>query len=161
MKLRPMALTDLDIIVEVEHKVFSDPWPRQSFEFEITKNRFSIPLVLEHQNEIIGYAIIWRIYEEFHIANIAIRPEHQGKKLGKWLLEKILNMADDARYAILEVREKNARAIKLYEKFGFNTIMKRPRYYQNGENALVMQKIFQPDRDNTSSGDHPQKAPYS
>ena len=51
-------------------------------------------------------------------------------------------MAGNCRYAILEVRENNIRAQKLYKNFGFRTIMKRPSYYKNGETALVMQKIF-------------------
>ena len=89
-----------------------------------------------------GYAIIWRIYEEFHIANIAIHPEFQGKKLGDYFLGEILNLKGDCAYAILEVRESNKKAIQLYKKYGFRTIMKRVRYYRNGETALVMQKIF-------------------
>ncbi len=142
MHLRPMTEDDLDSITRLERQIFPDPWSRESFKFEITENKFSMPLILENEGNIIGYAIVWKIYEEFHIANIAIRPEEQGKKYGYFLLKSILELVDDCRYAILEVREKNERAIRLYQKYGFRTIMKRPRYYRNGETALVMQKIF-------------------
>jgi ribosomal-protein-alanine N-acetyltransferase len=97
---------------------------------------------LLQENEIFGYAVIWKIYEEFHIANFAIRPDQQGKKFGKLFFEKILELREDADFALLEVRESNHRAIHLYQKFGFRTIMKRMNYYRNGETALVMQKIF-------------------
>ncbi len=143
MIIRRMTEADLDTVVALETRIFPDPWTRSSFEFELTSNRYSLPLVLEDQNQLLGYAIIWRIYEEFHIANIAIHPEHQGKKLGSYFLNEILKMATGCKYALLEVRESNWRAIRLYQKFGFKVIMKRPRYYKNGETALVMQKIFE------------------
>lgn len=142
MKIRRMQKDDIDTVVKLEKQIFPDPWSRTSFEYEIFHNSFSIPLILEHLNEIYGYAIVWKIYEEFHIANFAIRPDQQGKKLGNYFLEKILELHDDASYALLEVRESNFRAIRLYQKFGFRTIMKRLKYYRNGETALVMQKIF-------------------
>ena len=40
--------------------------------------------------------------------------------------------------AVLEVRESNQKAIKLYQKFGFKTASVREKYYGDGENALVM-----------------------
>ena len=142
MHIRRMTLEDLNDVAELEQQIFVDPWSRKSFEFEVSNNQFSFPLILEDQNKIVGYAVIWRIYEEFHIANLAILPEHQGKKFGKFFLQQILKNTDECKYAILEVRESNHKAIKLYEKFGFRVIMKRVKYYKNGETALVMQKIF-------------------
>lgn len=142
MKIRRMKEADLEKILELENRIFPDPWIRANFEFEIRQNKFSVPLVLEKDEKILGYAILWKIYEEFHIANFAIRPEYQGKKLGSAFLKKILKLSGNCFYAILEVRENNQRAIHLYEKFGFKTILKRPGYYKNGETALVMQKIL-------------------
>jgi len=142
MQIRRMTEGDLDTIIELERQIFPDPWSKNSFEYEISQNPFGIPLILENQKKIIGYAIVWKIYEEFHIANFAIRPEYQGKKLGKHFLENLLMLRGECKFAILEVRENNKRAIRLYEKFGFKTILKRHRYYKNGETALVMQKIF-------------------
>jgi ribosomal-protein-alanine N-acetyltransferase len=142
MEIRRMKREDLDTIVQLEREIFPDPWSRISFEYEIFNNPFALALILEHSGEIFGYAIVWKIYEEFHIANFAIRPDQQGKKFGNFFLEKILNLHEDSAFALLEVRESNQRAIRLYQKFGFRTIMKRVQYYRNGETALVMQKIF-------------------
>lgn len=142
MYIRRMAEKDLKTVVELEKQVFPNPWSRRSFEFEIRENAYSIPLVLEADKEVIGYAIVWKLYEEFHIANLAIRPEYQGRKLGSNFLEHILTLTEGCGYALLEVRESNKRAIRLYEKFGFRVIMQRPHYYKNGETALVMQKIL-------------------
>ena len=142
MRIRRMTEADLGLVVFLERKIFPDPWSYQSFHFEVTQNSLSLPLILEDEENMLGYAIIWRIYEEFHIANIAIHPDYQDQKLGTRFMENILSLKENCAYAILEVRESNQRAIHLYRKFGFQTIMKRPRYYRNGETALVMQKIF-------------------
>ena len=43
----------------------------------------------------------------------------------------------------LEVRKSNSNAIALYEKFGFSVYAERKNYYtDNGEDALLMQKIY-------------------
>jgi len=142
MQIRRMTQEDLDQVILLEQEIFPDPWSKRSFEYEVTQNAFGIPLILESNHTIIGYAIIWRIYEEFHIANFAIKPGFQGKKIGTHFLQSILSLRGSCKFALLEVRESNLRAIGLYEKFGFKTIHKRLRYYRNGETALVMQKLF-------------------
>ncbi|OGB65510.1 MAG: ribosomal-protein-alanine N-acetyltransferase [Caldithrix sp. RBG_13_44_9] len=142
MEIRRMNKEDLETVVQLERQIFPDPWSQTSFEYEIFHNPFSLSLVLVQDTEIYGYAVIWKIYEEFHIANFAIRPDQQGKKLGNLFFEKILELREGSAFALLEVRESNQRAIHLYQKFGFRTIMKRVKYYRNGETALVMQKIF-------------------
>ncbi len=142
MEVRSMSDADLDTVVELEKQIFPDPWSRRSFEHELNNNPYALPLILEDNGKIAGYSIVWRIFEEFHIANFAIHPDRQGQKLGNYFLQKILSLKENCSYAILEVRESNYRAIRLYEKFGFRIILKRVRYYKNGETALVMQKIF-------------------
>jgi ribosomal-protein-alanine N-acetyltransferase len=44
-----------------------------------------------------------------------------------------------ARLATLEVREHNAAAQRLYQRFRFKIVGRRPRYYlDNQEDALIM-----------------------
>jgi ribosomal-protein-alanine N-acetyltransferase len=143
MEIRAMTLDDLQEVARLERQLFTDPWSKSSFEFELKENPYSSALILEIDQQIAGYAILWKIYQEFHIANLAIGPKFQGKKLGTRFLKEILDRRGDCSYALLEVRESNKNAIHIYEKFGFRTIMNRPNYYRNGETALVMQKIFE------------------
>ena len=42
--------------------------------------------------------------------------------------------------AFLEVRVSNAPAISLYKKFGYEPYGIRARYYEDGEDALVMKR---------------------
>ena len=142
--LRRMAATDLDRILQIEKQIFTDPWTKKSYQYELYGNRFSMPLVLEVNGLIAGYTVVWKIYEDFHIATFGITPEFQGKGWGKFLLKSILEFVDDATRAVLEVRQNNKRAIALYQTMGFNTVAIRKRYYRDGENALVMEMPLQP-----------------
>ena len=137
-----MTLDDLDAIMEIEQAVFADMWSRYSYTYEITANRYSIPVVLTLNGGIIGHAVAWKVFEEFHIATLAISPGQQGHGYGELLLSALLEQKGDAAFSLLEVRRSNLKAIQLYEKFGYKIIHTRNSYYRDGEDALVMHKVL-------------------
>ena len=140
--IRPMTVEDLDDVMKTELRAFADPWSRKSYLTEITENDYSRPVIMEFQGEIVGHAVVWEVYEEFHIATLAVSPDFQGQGLGNFLFQNLLKMTESAEFALLEVRKSNMAAIKMYEKFGFVQIGFRRQYYRNGEDAMVMKKIF-------------------
>ena len=77
-----------------------------------------------------------------HITTLAIEPTCQGQKLGQLLLSDLLLCGHQRKLtrATLEVRASNDRAIKLYNKFGFQEAGERKRYYSDGENAHILWK---------------------
>ncbi len=145
VQIRRMNGGDLDAVLAIEQQVFPDPWQRTSFEFEVHHNRFSYPVVLEMDDRVIGYAVAWEIFEEFHIANIAIHPDFQKKGWGTYLLKHLIERARkcQAHYILLEVRPSNTAALALYRKMGFTPSGVRKRYYRDGEDAILMRKILQ------------------
>ena len=140
VNIRPMTLDDLSTVVQLERKIFTDAWSKQSFLSEIVEKDYAHPLVVEVEGKIAGYAVIWHYFDELHIANFAIHPEFRRQGLGKLLMRYILQEFGDARFAFLEVRKSNLAAINLYRSFGFKTIQIRKKYYRDGEDALVMFK---------------------
>ena len=92
----------------------------------------------------IGYYLYSLVVGEAEILNIAVAPSHQGKGLGRQLLEHcLLQASEDARTVFLEVRASNFQAIRLYLDFGFNQIGERRDYYRTAhgsEDALMMAK---------------------
>lgn len=136
--IRPMLLEDLDRLMPIEQQVFSSPWARNSYEYEISSNRYSMPLVMELADQLIGYAVIWSVFEEFHIATFAIAPGYQRKGYGTHLMNHIIGLVEPHQYVLLEVRRGNIAAMSLYERFGFHKAGIRPRYYQDGEDAILM-----------------------
>lgn len=143
-KIEKMTLAHLDDVIEIEKQLFTDPWSRRSFQFEILANQYSLPLVLLMDKKVIGYTIVWIIFGEFHIANIAIHPNYQRKGFGSYLLSEVLKKSVGLKHAILEVRQSNLNAIRLYERFGFEKIAVRRHYYSDGDDAIIMRKRFDP-----------------
>lgn len=139
--LRKMVEEDIDQILIIENESFATPWSRESFENELTKNRFALYLVLEDEEVICGYCGVWIIVDEAHVTNIALLPNYRGKKLGETLLTEIMKIAKEkgAKTMTLEVRVSNHVAQSLYRKLGFQDGGIRKNYYtDNQEDALVM-----------------------
>ncbi|MGW8316739.1 MAG: N-acetyltransferase family protein [Bacteroidales bacterium] len=64
----------------------------------------------------------WMSYDgrRIHLHHFAIRPELQGKGLGRTLAGESLRFAEEKGCPVkLEVHRENLRALHLYEKFGF------------------------------------------
>ncbi len=90
--------------------------------------------------DLLGIGCYWAILDEAHITLMGILPAHQRQGLGRWLLIHLLEDACDRGMAraTLEVRISNQRAIRLYESLGFAALGTRRRYYQDGEDALIL-----------------------
>ncbi|MBN2222142.1 MAG: ribosomal protein S18-alanine N-acetyltransferase [Vallitaleaceae bacterium] len=138
--IRPMKMDDVEAIAEIETLSFSVPWSKESILQELD-NKDAYYLVMEENGKVLGYGGFWKILDEAHITNLAITPEFRGRKLGKKLLEAMLNYCRtlEIKKATLEVRESNFVALKVYTSLGFYIEGKRSRYYTNPtEDAMIM-----------------------
>ncbi|MBN8253953.1 ribosomal protein S18-alanine N-acetyltransferase [Priestia flexa] len=141
VKFRLMKVEDIDQVVEIEKQAFATPWSKEAFYNELTANQFSTYLVMEIDEQIIGYCGTWIVIDEAHITNIAILPKYRGKGLGYALLKAAMNVVKKlgALSMTLEVRTSNHIAQSLYKKLGFEAGGIRKNYYSdNNEDALVM-----------------------
>ena len=142
MKIERMEIKDLDIVSELEKKIFKDPWPRKFFEEDILNNDSSRYYVLKDDEEVIGYAGIWFMFENCDLVNIAIVNERQGQGLGEKLLRFVIKEAikEGCEFMHLEVRKSNLKAKSLYDKYGFMETRIRKGYYEDGEDCIDMVK---------------------
>jgi ribosomal-protein-alanine N-acetyltransferase len=141
--IREMVAADVPDVVKIEKESFTDPWPESLF-YDDVRSGDSYPLVIQIDNEIIGFGILWVAVDEGHITNIAVSKKYQRKSVARTLLSYILRLAAGMKLAqiVLEVRASNEPAISLYESFGFEPLAIRKRYYQHPvEDALVMRKV--------------------
>ncbi|TCT13777.1 [SSU ribosomal protein S18P]-alanine acetyltransferase [Natranaerovirga pectinivora] len=142
ISFRGMILEDIDQIVEIEEMSFTNPWTKKAFEDELV-NKLALYIVAISNNEVIGYGGIWKIYDEGHITNIAIRKTYRGKGIGKLMVQELIKAGKKKgidRYT-LEVRESNIIARKLYKDLGFEEIGLRRNYYTKPvEHAVIMWK---------------------
>jgi ribosomal-protein-alanine N-acetyltransferase len=93
------------------------------------------------ERSLVGIGCLWAILEEAHITILGVHPSYRGQGLGQALLYALLKKARKRRleWATLEVRASNRPAQSLYEKFGFQEVGRRRRYYKDtGEDALIL-----------------------
>jgi ribosomal-protein-alanine N-acetyltransferase len=146
LHIRSMQLDDLSQVLAIDSQSFTLPWPESAYRYELLENPSSFLMVAEiEQSEvgrlIVGVVVVWMILDEAHIATIAVHPEFRGQGIASRLMVSMMREAIqlEARLATLEVREQNTAAQRLYQRFGFNIVGRRPRYYKdNLEDALIM-----------------------
>ena len=143
-EIRNMTKEDIPQIAKIEKMVFPSPWSEAAFRSELNDNAMAVYLVLAEESrrsEVLAYSGMWKIFDEGHITNIAVRPQDQGKKLGKLILHAMVQWAweNNLSHVTLEVRVNNHKAINMYKKAGFEDAGIRPGYYDNGgSDAMVM-----------------------
>jgi ribosomal-protein-alanine N-acetyltransferase len=145
VKIRPMTMSDVLNVQEIDLISFPNPWPLNSYAYEILKNENSRPWVIEKRDfdgtQICGMAVIWNIVDEAHLGTLAIHPDFRETGIGKIFLTSILlsAMDDGMRTGYLELRESNISAINMYKSIGYKIDGLRKAYYQdNHENAILM-----------------------
>jgi ribosomal-protein-alanine N-acetyltransferase len=140
----PMTEDSLDAVLTIEADSFPFPWSRALFESEL-KSPHSFPMVaVDSAGRIVGYICPMLVVDEGHILNVAVDPHFRGQGIGRLLMERVLMdcRSHGAEFVSLEVRPSNTAAISLYRQLGFIVIGRRKSYYENGEDALLMEYVF-------------------
>ena len=137
-------LHDVPGIFAVECESFEHPWTEKMF-FDDLENEKTVYTVAKDGGRIIGYAGVWCVFGDCDITNVAVIPEYRRKGIAGMLLKQIIYEARkrNGENIRLEVRKSNYGAIALYEKYGFKQIDIRKKYYENTEDAIIMELILE------------------
>jgi ribosomal-protein-alanine N-acetyltransferase len=141
LDLRALDIGDLDDLEEIERVSYPSPWSRSMFAAEIEKPGSLGLGAYREAGGLVGYAIVSRHVDAWHVMNVAVAPEFRRRGIARTLLERLFELtATDARRGYtLEVRVSNSDAIRLYERLGFEPRGIRRAYYtDNREDALIM-----------------------
>jgi ribosomal-protein-alanine N-acetyltransferase len=97
-------------------------------------------LVLLESDRLVGFCSARSSLEEAEIMDIVIEPAFRRRGLGKRLLHACLEavLRPSVTRVLLEVRKSHLLAQALYHAVGFRQVGARPRYYRDGEDALIM-----------------------
>ncbi|RJG51672.1 ribosomal-protein-alanine N-acetyltransferase [Motilimonas pumila] len=136
-----MCLDDIAKVHQVERLCHSHPWSVKLFASNFGQRYFNS--VITYQEQIVGYMVASEAGGEVTLLNIAVHPEHQGKGLGKRLLELLKQQASHKQCdeIWLEVRVSNRVAITAYLGGGFVEVDRRKGYYPSAdgrEDAVIM-----------------------
>jgi ribosomal-protein-alanine N-acetyltransferase len=148
LELRRLELRDLNAIETIERASYPTPWSRSMFAGELAKpSSISLGAFHPETRELLGYLIISRYVDAWHVMNVAVAPEHRRRKIATFLLEQLFEQTagEGRRGYTLEVRVSNDIAIRLYERAGFKPRGVRRGYYtDNREDALIMWRDPEP-----------------
>lgn len=140
MVVREADRADLLEVFRIEQASFPQPWPYNAFEGFLGRDGFLVAAT----DQVLGYVVADTVPNHGqglgHVKDIAVHPDHRDRGIGETLLERAMDVlrAEDASRVKLEVREGNRPAISLYRKYDFQVHHTVSRYYDNGEDALVM-----------------------
>ena len=89
---------------------------------------------------LVGYAGGWVVDGDVQILKVGVDPAWRRHGIARALLARVADDARNlgARTCSLEVRAANAGAQALYGALGLTVAGKRPRYYSDGEDAVIM-----------------------
>ncbi len=90
-----------------------------------------------------AFLLAWHVADEIELLDLATHPELRRRGLARALVHDLCARARAARATAiyLEVRPSNAPALALYEAAGFSAVGRRPRYYSDGEDALLLRRV--------------------
>lgn len=106
---------------------------------EMLEDQVSKVYVYEMDDKIVGFIIATDLTETCDILSLIVDPEYRKRKIATNLIDYLISELDEnLKLITLEVRANNTAAIHLYDKFGFEVVNVRKKYYANGDDAYLM-----------------------
>ncbi|MBG0827804.1 ribosomal protein S18-alanine N-acetyltransferase [Planomonospora sp. ID67723] len=139
-----MTPEDLPAVMLIERETFpADAWTEGMLRGELDdqpRTRHYVVALVD--GEIVGYAGLAAAGDQADVQTIAVLAAHRRSGIGAVMLTELLAEAvrRGARSVFLEVRADNPPAQAMYERFGFEPLGVRRRYYEDGTDAITMKK---------------------
>ncbi len=141
IEIRAMRRDDVDEVAAIERGAHPNPWARDVFLSEMTRGWAYVDVLREEPGgPIAAFLNYWIVGDEVHVLNVATHPDHRRRGFAARLLDHVEAVALErgCRFLTLEVRRGNRPALRLYRAHGYRPVGMRPRYYDDGEDAIVM-----------------------
>lgn len=142
--VRPAVLSDLDSLCTIEQTCFtSDILSRRSLRAMIAHPRHLLWVAVMDKN-LVGYILVFNVphHKKARIYSLAVLPQCRGHGIGRLLMHAIEPLLHTKQAIRLEVREDNHGAQKLYCSLGYITTKHKAGYYEDGQNAIEMEKTL-------------------
>jgi len=167
--IRPMHGDDITQVMDIERESFPSMWPQTAYRRELQNKVARYFVITEAAEEpapegaapglwgtirrivggeaegrderVLGFIGVWLLVGEAHIVTVAVREEYRRLGIGERLVIAAIETAleYDQEVLTLEVRKSNEAAQLLYQKYGFDRVGLRKRYYtDNHEDAVLM-----------------------
>jgi len=142
VSVRVPQVSDIRDLERAERLCFVDPWPGQFFVSELFAPGRYHRVMVDPAGGLVAYLFSAWQFLDLHVLKIATLPQHRGEGLASRLMDMaehhVRESAGDS--LTLEVRTSNDAAIAMYRSLGYHSAGLRPKYYADGEDALIMTK---------------------
>lgn len=135
---------DVDAVARLETNCLGDDaWSRGLVEEGIGGRLPTVQYVVAREapgGEPVGHAVVSVAGDIAELQRIAVAKPQRRKGIASLLLEAVVAQggAAGADRLLLEVRADNTAALAFYATHGFVEIDRRPRYYRDGAEAVVL-----------------------
>ncbi len=142
VQFEPLLAERIDEVLRVEQRAYPHPWSRTNF-LDALHAGYQAQMLMA-DDTVLGYFVAMKGVDEVHLLNITVAPEYQGQGWSRTMLDALAVWArgQSAQWVWLEVRLANARALHVYESYGYLRMGQRKDYYPAGnglrEDAVVM-----------------------
>jgi ribosomal-protein-alanine N-acetyltransferase len=141
--LEPATWRDLNPLRQLEQVCFpQDAWPLWDLIGVLTLSNV-VRLKAVQDGKLVGFiaAEVRRKEGVAWIATLGVSPDYRQQGIGRMLLSACEDRLDVSRIR-LSVRASNSPALRLYARAGYQHHSIWQRYYNDGEDALVLEKIL-------------------
>jgi [ribosomal protein S18]-alanine N-acetyltransferase len=139
-RLRVATPSDAAACAAIDAATSTQPWSEASFAEELARDGRHYRVAVADDGEVVGYGGIAVLAGDAHVMGLAVVPAAQGRGWGGALLAALVAAAATVGCGgvTLEVRPSNVIARRLYGRAGFIVAGRRPGYYPDGEDALIL-----------------------
>jgi len=138
--VEPMGEGDVPWVAELAASSFPVPWDVAAFRNELQRPWARLRVIRGAEGVPVAYAVSWCLQGEMHLLSLATSPDQRRLGLGSRLVGDLIEFGRERGLdrVTLEVRAANRAAQALYRRWSFVTLGRRPRYYEDGSDAILM-----------------------
>lgn len=121
LTLRPLMHYDLPAVAEVDAAAFNLLWQNSFSSLSRAYPQSAWATVVESERGILGYQVSTRNPLGGHLARLAVRPEAQGKGVGRALVADLIRqmLNQGLTHLTVNTQNDNLNSLSLYRKTGF------------------------------------------
>jgi len=136
--IRSATLDDVPAIRAIEKQAASAAhWPAEEY---VKLVKTGVVLVADQAGKVCGFVGAQAVATEWEIENVVVAPEFLRQGIADRLMHALIQTAERgaASKILLEVRDSNLPARRLYEKHGFHAAGRRRNYYTNPPEDAIL-----------------------
>ena len=109
--------------------------------YSIIQNGCNIKISAQIDGKQIGFGEISAVLDVADVIDIGVDSAYRRQGIGREICNRLIAFSAETgvKTLTLEVRKSNSAALALYESLGFCAISERAKYYDDNEDAVIMQ----------------------